>query len=106
MQQWFVYLLLAAILVMISKSDIKNLLIERLFVFGSSLNGNGKDLDILVISEDFLGMSEKARILRIRRNFASNGIDPQCYTVEEFKRLIGESTFLKQILQEGIEIYD
>lgn len=91
---------------MISKSDIKNLLVERLFVFGSSLNSNGNDIDILVISEDFSGMSEKARILRTKRNFALNQIDPQCYTVEEFKRLIAESTFLKQILQEGIEIYD
>ena len=91
---------------MISKGDIKNILVEKLFVFGSSLYSEGKDVDILVISDDFSGMSEKARILRLKRNFVCNRIDPQCYTPEEYKRLIGKSTFFDHILQDAIEIYD
>ena len=97
---------LAVILVMISKGNIHNILIEKLFVFGSSLYGEGKDIDILIISDDFSGMSEKARILRLKRNFTCDRIDPQCYTVSEYNRLIGESNFFKFILQEAIEIYD
>lgn len=91
---------------MILKSDIKNLTVEKLFVFGSTIKGEGNDLDILVVSNDFFGMSEKARILRFKRNFASNIIDPQCYTVREFERLFDESIFFKHIFQQAIEIYD
>jgi hypothetical protein len=91
---------------MILKSDIKNLSVQRLFVFGSSLYTEGKDIDLLVISHDFNGMSQMARVLRLKRNFAVNKIDPQCYTVEEFNRLFAESVFFEHIFEEAIEIYD
>jgi predicted nucleotidyltransferase len=89
------------------KFPLKNLEIIRAYLFGSQTSGLGNDFDLLVVSDDFEGVSRIKRAEKVKLNFVSKKIDPVCMTNSEFERLVRrESIFLKEILKNAILIYE
>ncbi|MBU1262967.1 nucleotidyltransferase domain-containing protein [bacterium] len=79
--------------------------LERVILFGSYARGNANrwsDIDIALVSKDFQGIGFYDRqkinpyILRI-----DTRIEPHPYRIEDF---IEDDPFIKEILNEGIEI--
>ena len=87
---------------------LKNISIYKAYVFGGYLvDNNSKDIDLLVISEDFEGVSRLKRNEKVNLNFSSKLIDPVCLTVKEYERLVQEkSVFLNMILANASKIYE
>ncbi|TNE71753.1 hypothetical protein EP331_08845 [bacterium] len=86
---------------------LQNLDIAKAYLFGSSTIGTGKDLDILIISDDFEGVSRIKRAEKVKLNFLTENIDPVCISEKEFERLTKQnSLFLSDILKSAILIYE
>lgn len=86
---------------------LQNLDIAKAYLFGSSTSGEGKDLDILFISDDFEGVSRIKRSEKVKLNFLTENIDPVCISEREFDRLTKQnSLFLSKILKSAILIYE
>ena len=89
------------------KFPLPNLDISKAYLFGSSIEKNGNDFDVLFISDDFEGASRIKRAEKIRLNFPSINIDPVCVSEKEFTRLTNQNShFLTEILKSAILIYE
>lgn len=89
------------------KLPFENLCVSKIYLFGSGVKGTGKDLDILVISDDFIGVSRQKRIEKVALNFIEKKVDPICHTINEFNGLLKQkSIFLNKILNESVLIYE
>ena len=85
---------------------IPNIDVLKVYLFGSTVLGNGDDIDILVISNDFEGMSRLKRKEKILVNFDCS-VDAICITVKEFSRLSKQnSILLKNILAQSLLVYE
>jgi predicted nucleotidyltransferase len=81
--------------------------VYKAYLFGSSTKTSGNDIDILLISEDFEGMSRVKRLERLARNATLNRFDVVCMSKIEFYRLLKQkSAFLEDILSSAIPIYE
>lgn len=90
-----------------SNFPFANLDIYEAYLFGSAVKGDGNDIDILVVSEDFDGVSRLKRAEKVKYNFPFQNIDVVCMTKKEFDRLIMQkSLFLREILKSAILIYE
>lgn len=76
-------------------------------MFGNTLNPKNRDIDLLVVSDDFVDMFMFKRKKLITDYVISNiVIDPICITKKEYKRLVtSNSNFAKQMLK-GEVIYE
>ena len=79
-----------------------------MYLFGGKRDRpSSKDYDLLLISDDFEGMSRQKRIEKVLLNFKSENVDPVCLTVEEYHRLLKQkSNFLNVILTNSDKIYE
>lgn len=70
-------------------------------MFGNTLNPKNRDIDLLVVSDDFVDMFMFKRKKLITDYVISNiVIDPICITKKEYKRLVtSNSNFAKQMLR-------
>ena len=66
---------------------IRTFNLDRVYLFGSLALGSGNDIDLIVISEDFQGVSGVKRIEMIKSISFYNQVDPICFTKVEFTRL-------------------
>jgi predicted nucleotidyltransferase len=92
---------------LINKFPIPNLDVVKIYLFGSYINGNGNDVDLLIISNDFEGVSRAKRQEKVMLNFLDTNVDPVCVTTNEFDRLLKQkSIFLTKILKTALLIYE
>jgi hypothetical protein len=71
------------------------------------LSNQSKDIDLLIISHDFEGLSNRKRVEKVLLNFDDKFIDPICLSVSEYLRLLKQkSTFLNIILSNSKLIYE
>lgn len=90
-----------------SNFPLANLDICEAYLFGSAVKGDCNDIDILVVSEDFDGVSRFKRAEKVKSNFPFQNIDVVCLTRKEFDRLMMQkSLFLTEILKSSILIYE
>jgi predicted nucleotidyltransferase len=81
--------------------------VVRVYLFGSYVHGIGNDVDLLIISNDFEGLSRAKRIEKVMLNFFDLSIDPVCITTNEFDRLSKQkSIFLSEIFKTALLIYE
>lgn len=82
--------------------------VHTIMLFGSILNkSNPRDIDLLIVSDDFEDMFIFKRKQQVQQLVESNTIDPVCVTVEEFLNMkVSGSGFSKQILLTGRVIYE
>jgi predicted nucleotidyltransferase len=85
--------------------------IELVIVFGSYLYGdnyNGKsDIDILVVSNDFIHILEFKRKTLVKRCLTSTKVDPICLTEFEYSLVLAKKTaFTKEIVETWKVMYD
>ena len=84
-----------------------NIDVIKIYLFGSCVTGVGNDIDLLVISNDFEGISRAKRLEKVMLNFSGLNIDPVCITSIEFERLLKQkSFFLSEILKTALLIYE
>jgi hypothetical protein len=87
---------------------LPNLDISIVYLFGSkvlSIN-EGNDFDLLIVSNDFEGVSRLKRDEKIKSYFNDEIVDPICLTNKEFERLIFQkSEALAEILKNAMLIY-
>jgi predicted nucleotidyltransferase len=92
---------------LINKLAILNLDVIKIYLFGSCVNGIGNDVDLLIISNDFEGVSRTKRMEKVMLNFFDIKVDPVCITSNEFDRLLNQkSIFLTEILKTALLIYE
>jgi hypothetical protein len=82
--------------------------IERLVLFGSRGRGEGgphSDVDLLVVSPAFEGLSAGKRAAPLYRAWdADLPVDFLCYSPAEFERLRERVSLVRVALQEGVEL--
>jgi predicted nucleotidyltransferase len=95
------------------RSELPKLLrkfrVERVVFFGSRVGGNPaqqSDVDLIVISQDFVGMRTRERMVEVALLVTPRGghVDVLCYTPEEFAHMLPVSSFLRQCLETGVSI--
>lgn len=91
----------------IVKKYIKNLPIkvEQAILFGSSARGDrlyNSDIDLIIVSKDFKGMSFPERFLVLYKNWKEK-VDLEIFplTLEEFKELRSKSIILQEAVKYG-----
>ncbi|HLD86512.1 MAG TPA: nucleotidyltransferase domain-containing protein [Candidatus Nanoarchaeia archaeon] len=86
----------------------KTMPIEKLIFFGSRAYGHphrDSDVDLMVVSKIFSNQNtlKRAPSLYLTWNL-DYPVDFLCYTPEEFRRLKGKSSFIREIADKGIQI--
>jgi len=86
----------------------KKINIERVIVFGSRARGDylaDSDVDMIIISKDFEGVSFYERMDRLILLWESPlDLEALCYTPEEFEHKKKEIGIVAEAVKEGIEI--
>lgn len=86
----------------------KHMAVQKMVLFGSTARGQaGKDsdLDLIVISPKFKGLSPLKRAYMASTHWDMDyPKDFLCYTKEEFKKMKKLSVVVREALREGIEI--
>lgn len=92
-------------------NGIKEWKIEKVIIFGSRIRGNhlkNSDLDLILISEDFKGLSLTDRIGKISQYYnhwkADFSLELLCYTPEEFEKKRKQIGMVKEAVEQGITI--
>lgn len=82
--------------------------VHTIILFGSILDRNNpKDIDLLIVSDEFEDMFFLKRKQHIRQLLKSEKIDPICVTVSEYLKMKNNgSVFSQQILSTGRIIYE
>jgi hypothetical protein len=79
--------------------------LERAVLFGSRARGDElkeSDYDLLLVSEGFRALPFAERIAAVLDLWdLPEGLEPLCYTPEEFERKLGEIGIVAQALREG-----
>ena len=90
----------------------KRIKVQKAILFGSWARGDNlqdSDIDLIVISPDFQGMSFEERLTVLERlwDFEKYGysIEAFGYTDDEFKKLRKYSLTIQDALQEGIVVH-
>ena len=86
--------------------------LQKVILFGSFARGDfGKysDVDIIAVSGRFKGIRKLKRSPILYYDIHNNlnlkfDVDIVCYTPKEFEKLKGKSTFIKEAIEEGIEV--
>lgn len=86
--------------------------VEKVILFGSRVSGKSNkdsDVDLIVVSKDFVGRSilKRSPGLYLEWHLNSNldyPVDFLCYTPEEFNKLKKQITIVREAVKEGIEI--
>lgn len=91
-----------------ARFPLKNLSISKAYLFGGQmLSDKSKDIDLLIVSEDFEGVSRIKRREKVILNFKNEKIDPICLSLNEYTRLVkSKSLFLKAILRKSELVYE
>ena len=79
-----------------------------MILFGSRAGGVARedsDLDILIVSRVFEGQRFIGRMGKLLAHLQFPvGIDALCYTPAEFRQKLETSSFIRQIVAEGVEV--
>ncbi|MEI2273072.1 hypothetical protein OHD16_13055 [Sphingobacterium sp. ML3W] len=76
--------------------------IMSLYIFGNTISG--KDIDLVMVSDSFKGISLHKRKLLVQKS--SKKIDPICFTCWEFEKFkLSNSSLWKEFIKSGILIY-
>jgi len=91
------------------KAVSKSLNVQKLILFGSRARGDFRedsDFDLIVVSDDFDGVISYKRAPELYRAWDSDkySVDFVCLTVEEFERMKGRPTVIKNAVSEGIVV--
>lgn len=82
--------------------------IQRMLLFGSAARNEMKkdsDIDIIVVSEDFEGMSPLKRPVRFYVEWdLPYPVDFICYTPKEFERLKHRPSIVREAIESGYSI--
>jgi len=82
--------------------------IQKMYLFGSRANGKPKrwsDFDLLIVSPFFRKRTHLNRTLGFYDHWTIDyPVDFLCYTPEEFKKLKGQVTIVREAVDRGIEI--
>ena len=86
----------------------KEILLEKLILFGSSATGKThkwSDIDLIVVSKVFYKMDFFERGAKMYDYWnLKKPVDFICFTPEEFDKLKNKVTIVRQAVEEGIEI--
>ena len=88
---------------------IRYLDVELIIVFGSSLSSVNydKDIDILIVSNDFKDVLSLKRRLIVKKCVSKLLVDPICLTSSEYRKMTKYgSNFAKQLIQTGRIVYE
>ena len=84
---------------------LDNITVDVAYVIGSQ--NFEHDIDLIVVSEDFEGLSRLKRTEKTALNFENLAVDLTCMTRREFDRLnVQESSFLQKVLPSAAIVYD
>lgn len=82
--------------------------VERLLLFGSQATGRAgpeSDVDVLVVSPAYQGKTYIARASATWECWdLPHPVDFLCYTPEEFERLKGQVSIVRDALREGVAV--
>ncbi|MFQ6096232.1 MAG: nucleotidyltransferase domain-containing protein [Armatimonadota bacterium] len=82
--------------------------IHKIILFGSRARGDHlkhSDYDFVIVSPEFEGKRFSARTAEMYQYWdADVGIEPLCYTPDEFERKRKQITIVRQAVREGIEV--
>lgn len=86
----------------------KHMAVQKIILFGSTARGKaGKDsdIDLILISPKFKGVSPLKRAYMVSRHWSLDcPKDFLCYTQEEFEKIKLLSVVVKEAVREGVEI--
>ncbi len=81
---------------------------EKILLFGSRARGDHlieSDIDILIVSDKFEGMTWRDRIVTVFGEWDKmQMLEPLCYTPAEFEKKKREIGIVKQAVEEGVEL--
>lgn len=86
---------------------IETLKIKLIIVFGN-IDFDSKDIDLLIVSDDFSDMFYHKRINKVLEYIESDlKLDPICLTQKEYNKLLNyPNEFAKNIIDKGELIYE
>jgi predicted nucleotidyltransferase len=85
---------------------INNLIVYKIILFGSQVSVKSEnDVDLIIISDDFCGLSRMKRIKLILSLFTDVVIDPICLTNTEYDNY-KNGIFFETILKNSKVLYD
>jgi hypothetical protein len=88
-----------------SRFPLDNIIVDVVYFIGSQ--NFEHDIDLIIVSEDFEGLSRIKRTEKIALNFENLAVDLTCMTRREFDRLNTQgSFFLQKVLPSAIIVYD
>ena len=88
-----------------NRFPLDNITVDVAYFIGSQ--NFEHDIDLIIVSEDFEGLSRIKRTEKIALNFENLAVDLTCMTRHEFHRLNSqESFFLQKVLPSSTIIYD
>ncbi|MGD2245789.1 MAG: nucleotidyltransferase domain-containing protein [Candidatus Aminicenantes bacterium] len=82
--------------------------IKKMIFFGSRITGRShhwSDIDLIIVSSKFRGLDFVRRGARMYDYWNLDyPVDFLCYSPEEFKRMSGRATIIREAVREGMEI--
>lgn len=82
--------------------------VEQVILFGSQTEGTAtadSDIDLIIVSPDFWGMNAIARAARMYDYWTTErAVDFLCYTPEEFERLKGRVSIVREAVRDGVVV--
>ncbi|SFS95683.1 nucleotidyltransferase domain-containing protein [Mucilaginibacter polytrichastri] len=90
-----------------NKFPLPNLDVLKVYLFGNYNASSKNDIDLLIICDDFDGVSRMKRMEKVLLNFSDEKVDPVCITSNEFTRLLQQkSLFITIALKKSLLIYE
>ncbi len=84
---------------------LDNITVDVVYFIGSQ--NFEHDIDLIIVSEDFEGLSRLKRTEKTALNFETLTVDLTCMTRREFDRLNSQgSSFLQKVLPSAAIVYD
>lgn len=82
--------------------------IQKMIFFGSRITGRPhrwSDIDLIIVSTEFRGLDFVRRGARMYDYWNLDyPVDFLCYSPEEFRRMGGRATIVREAIEEGVEI--
>ena len=81
--------------------------LERAILFGSRARGDfweHSDWDVVLVSEDFQGLSFSERMIFVIRHITVSGVEAFCYTPEQFEKGRDTFTVIGEAWREGVDL--